>query len=170
MMRDKVPTEFKPLGPQLKAYRERRHILWGSLLTAAGPGQDEHLRWTEKAVKPSVSNIEFWHSVMLACHAAGIGDVDTSLCEREQWYTTPEDNRLWAQARAKGRGRAWWWAMRSDKTGRGAWCYVCGELIHRYDIGRGMTRNARYAVMAHRLTHVENLILNEEITELRKFT
>jgi hypothetical protein len=55
----------------------------------------------------------------------------------------------------------WWWGVRSDIAPRGAWCYLCEQLIHGYDVGRGMTAPARRAIMAHRLTHINNLTATE---------
>lgn len=144
-------------GPRIKAHRTALGIQLSDLIDAAGPGSETILRHAERAERPALKVIEAHHTALMIAYAAGAGTGATPLARREQWYATELDAILWHRAMEARPQIAWWWGVRSDNTPRGAFCYVCEQMIHGYDVGRGLTRRARAAVMLHRLTHINEM-------------
>lgn len=145
------------VGAQIKEHRLFLGVGFPQLLRAADPGKDEIFRFVEKAQRPAIKLIEEHHTALMAAYAAGGTTPDVPLARREQWLSTGQDQILWRQAMTSNPRVVWWWGVRSDTGPRGAWCHLCGSMIHGYDVGRGLTAPARKAVMAHRLEHIRDL-------------
>lgn len=146
--------EDRRTGAHLRAHREALGLTRPDLYAAAHHQHDETLRWTERAEHPALHLIEAHHAALIDAYAAAPAPVPVPLARREQWYTTDADQVLWRAALARQPRVSWWWGVRSDAAPRGAYCHLCQAMIHGYDVGRGMTRRARRAVMAHRYQHV----------------
>lgn len=144
-------------GELIKAHRTALGVSFPELLRAAGPGMDEAFRFVEKAQRPAIEMIETHHAALMAAYVGAADAHLVPLARREQWYATSQDAVLWQLAMESNPRISWWWGVRHHDAPRGAWCHLCGSVIHRYDVGRGMTSRARKAVMRHRLEHIEEL-------------
>jgi hypothetical protein len=142
------------VGAHLKAHREHLGVSFAELIEAAGVGTDERMRWIERASHPAIALIERHHQALMNAYVIAEGQVACPMARREQWYATEADQTLWLEAVQTRPQIVWWWGVRKDAAPRGAWCYLCDRMIHGYDVGRGMTRRARQAVMAHRYEHL----------------
>ena len=149
--------EGNHVGAWIKAHRESLGVLLSDLINAAGPGSERTLRHTERAQRPRIDLVEQHHAALM-CAYVNEGRTQGAIhARREQWYANERDQALWQCALETNPRVSWWWGARATPAPRGAWCHVCGELIHGYDVGRGMTKRARKAVMAHRLEHINQM-------------
>lgn len=146
--------EDHKVGASIKAHRSALGVLLSDLINEAGPGSETILRHVERATRPAVHLIEQHHTALMAAYVTGGHTPAVPLARREQWYANEHDTALWIEASRINPRVSWWWGVRSNAVPRGAWCYLCESLIHGYDVGRGMTKRARKAVMAHRLEHL----------------
>lgn len=145
------------MGAWIKAHRAALGVLMSDLINEAGPGSERILRHTERAQRPDVNLIETHHAALMAAYVTSGHTPAVPLARREQWYANEYDAALWIEASHINPRVSWWWGVRSNAVPRGAWCHLCGRLIHGYDAGRGMTPPARKAVMAHRLEHINEM-------------
>lgn len=114
------------------------------------------LRFVERAQRPASHLVEAHHAALMAAYVGAENARPVTLARREQWYATAADKALWDRAMEGNPRVSWWWGIASTPGARGAFCHLCTELIHGYDVGRGLTARARYAVMNHRLMHITN--------------
>lgn len=149
--------EGRRVGAWIKAHREMLGVLFSELLDAAGPGSETMLRHAERAERPTIELIEYHHAALMAAYVNAGRTQGAAFARREQWYANEYDAALWQDASQTNPRVSWWWGVRSNAAPRGAWCYLCSEMIHGYDAGRGMTKRSRKAVMAHRLMHIKTL-------------
>jgi len=159
--------EDRRVGASIRFHRESLGLLFSDLIDAAGPGSERMLRHTERAERPRIDLVEHHHAALMAAYANAGRTLGATLARREQWYATEADRILWHLAMDSRPQVAWWWGVRADPGPRGAWCYVCDRMIHGYDVGRGMTKRARKAVMAHRLEHI-NILTAEAAAETKE--
>lgn len=162
-MRD-TPTYH--VGRALVRHRLALGVERDAMIRHAGPGMDHQVRWIENAACPSVLRLDWWHYTMIEAYEALDDPPPVPAGQREQWWSDEIDTDLWHAASLRRRTVSWWWAPRRAPQGTGALCYLCDTLIHPYDIGRGVTRPVRLAVMTHRATHIS--VLPDGTTTLRK--
>lgn len=146
--------EDHKIGAHIKAHRQSLGVLLSDLINAAGPASESMLRHAERAQRPNLDLVEYHHAALMTAYGNEGRTQAAILARREQWYTTAADTTLWHKALETNPAVSWWWGAVTATTPRGAWCYLCNHMIHGYDVGRGMTKRARKAVMAHRLQHI----------------
>lgn len=149
--------EVAKVGAAIMAHRIALGVSFGELVTAGGPGTDQTFRFVERADHPSILMIERHHAALMQAWPAATGGRRVQLPRREQWYATEEDMGLWHRAMATSATVGWWWAARNEQERRGVLCHLCSEIVHGYDVGRGVTAPVRKAVMAHRMIHITEL-------------
>jgi len=154
-----MPGEFNAekthIGRALVAHRETFALTLADLIANAAPGEDNYLRWTERAVRPSVMRLNWWHFLMTEAFENADPPRVAPVGMREQWWCNEHDDALWHEAMKARRSIGWWWSPRRTKEGSGALCYVCDALIAPFDAARPVTPPVRIAVMEHRAWHIE---------------
>ena len=148
------PVEVDHVGRALAEHRDRLMVEFGELVLAADAPMNQMLARIEKSRALTVDHIEIHHTALMKAWADVVARASVPVAIREQWYTAPEDWSLWHRAMKLRPSVVWWWGVRTEPEARGAWCYVCDAQIHRYDVGRGLTKRARLMVMTHRYGHV----------------
>lgn len=151
------PVEVYHAGEALAEHRENHGLTLPSLVAVAGGEHAEEFKKIEASPGLDVWFLERHHKALLLAWEVSTPRVMTTLAMREQWYTTPTDWALWQQVMEHRPGVAWWWGNRTDLPRSGAHCYACGQLIYAFNVVRGMTKPARFAVMAHRYAHILTL-------------
>lgn len=76
--------------------------------------------------------------------------VSLSAAQREQGEVNVTDLALAARAQLAHPGVRWWWGERLVGDRRGAYCYLCGELITPGTVRAPFTLAAQRAILAHR--------------------
>jgi hypothetical protein len=145
--------ELEHLGAGVKAHREMLGVPFDALKAYVSVGRVHGLLRVESAARPAVAHIEIHHQAMLMAWVESETAPGVQLAKREQWYANEYDEGLWVAAKALNPAVTWWWGVRSQDRARGAWCHLCSALIHSYDVGRGVTRPVRLAIMNHRFDH-----------------
>ena len=84
---------------------------------------------------------------------------------RQQSEIGHADLALTFKAQELHRLAKWWWGQRQADTGREAVCYVCGQVLAKWDGKWPMTAAAKHRVMEHRALHVYELETEREGTE-----
>lgn len=157
--------EDHKIGQYLRGHREMLGVARSQILGGGYRMSDTDLRHVERAEHPAVKLVEAHHAALMAAYVTDGTTPAVPLARREQWYANAYDAALWQQASEANPRISWWWGVRSDQAPRGAWCHLCRNMIHGYDVGRGMTGRARKAVMAHRLEHIKDLIAADAATK-----
>lgn len=149
-----INAEKTHIGRALIKHRETWGIPLAELIANAAPGEDNYLRWTERAARPSILRLNWWHFLFsMALENADLV-VPPVVGLREQWWANEHDTVLLQTAMRTRKGVQWWWQPRRSKDGNGALCYVCDELICTFDVARPVTPPVRVAVMEHRAQHI----------------
>lgn len=146
------------IGHQLARHCEVLGVSMVDLIAVAGEGSSPELGWITECRELSVDRIRRFHFLMTEAIARKAARPRLSVPFREQWFTTRNDGALHQGVLDKGRRTAWWWGAARTERGTGAYCYVCEQLIHAYDLGRGVTHPVRLAVMRHRAQHIRVLL------------
>ena len=149
-----INAERCHIGRALTAHRESFGIERAELMANCAPGEDNYLRWTERAAKPSILRINWWHYLFSMALENKDMPVAPAVGWREQWWANEHDTRLFQQATRERKGVQWWWSPRRTDDGNGALCYVCGNLITTFDVARPVTPPVRISVMEHRAAHI----------------
>lgn len=157
-MADEYPCETDHAGKLLAAHREAHGVTLAQLARAMGQSRTREAEFIEKNARPPYMDVEAHHDALMDAWVTAARDKPFSLARREQWWATAADMSLWQHAMERAPQVQWWWGTRGKTGERGAWCNVCQTMIHTYDTGRGVTRNARRAIMVHRLAHINQLI------------
>lgn len=150
-------TELVHVGAAIKAHREFLGVPLDEVKRRVSVARVHGVLRVERARRPAVADIETHHQAMIACWVESETAPAVQLARREQWYATEFDTDLWNLAKIISPSVAWWWGVKSGDGVRGAWCHLCGFLIHSYDVGRGVTRPVRLSVMHHRFEHYDKL-------------
>lgn len=150
--------EHTHVGRALQKHAEALTVTMGMLERFAGPGGKSELEWSIAAHDLSVLRIRRFHWVLIEAFEHLDNKPPTSMGFREQWFTTSNDQVLYHNVLASGRRAVWWWGGARTERGSGAVCWLCNELIHTYDLGRGVTHPVRLAVMNHRAKHIADLL------------
>lgn len=149
-----INAERTHIGRALINHREGFGVTLADLIANAAPGEDNYLRWTERAARPSVLRLNWWHYLFSMALENKEMTVTPAVGWREQWWANEHDTRLHTQAMRERKGVQWWWQPRRTSEGNGALCYVCGDLIHLFDVARPVTPPVRVSVMEHRAQHI----------------
>lgn len=155
-MPEPINAEKCHIGRALIAHREAFALTLADLIANTAPGEDNYLRWTERAARPSVLRLNWWHFLFTEALANADPPRVGPVGMREQWWTNEHDDALWHQAKNNRRTVSWWWNPRRTGDGYGAMCYVCQRLIVPFDASRPVTPPVRVAVMEHRAAHITN--------------
>lgn len=146
------------IGKALLAHSLALGVTLKSLEREAGADSRMELQWLFQAPEPSVLRIRQFHWWVIEAWGKTEPRPYTVGAFREQWFTTRNDQVLHQQVLSGGRRAVWWWGGARTARGSGALCHVCNELIHTYDLGRGITHPGRLKVMNHRGKHVAALL------------
>lgn len=153
-MPSEINAERTHIGRAIVAHREQFGITAADLIVNCGPGEDNYLRWTERASRPSMLRLNWWHFLFSMALETKELTVSPAVGWREQWWANEHDTALFQAATRERKGVQWWWAPRRTSEGNGALCYVCGNLIHLFDVARPVTPPVRISVMEHRAQHI----------------
>jgi hypothetical protein len=145
---------IRKTGSLLRLHRLNYGVEIMDVLAANKRVEPEHIRFAENADHPATTVIELWYKATLPALAARLEFARMPYAARNQWYHNEADTLLWNTAAETNRRISWWWGMRKARPPRGAWCWICGELIHGYDTAGDMSAVARAAVMTHRAGHL----------------
>lgn len=156
-MTDEYRTELPHVGVAISAHRIALGVRLRDVITAAGVGMDTAIKFVESAKRPSPAMIERHHAALMAAYVTAGTTTDVQVPRREQWWATEQDVALWHASLTAWPSVRWWWGIRRDAEGQGAYCYVCSSMIRTFDVGRGVTGPVRRAVMDHRYGHIINL-------------
>ena len=152
------PYEDARVGAHLREHRTYLGVEREEMIGERPRTDWAALRFVERAQRPASHLVEAHHAALMAAYVGAPGARPVPLARREQWYATPADKALWDRVMEDNPRVSWWWGVTRNTASRGAFCYLCNTLIHGYDVGRGLTARARYAVMDHRLRHITNTI------------
>ena len=141
------------IGRALKEHRNTLMVSDQDMIKVHTGGAMLDVRFAENAQNASLRVIRWYHDLVIQAYQSSTRSDETSIGEREQWWSTTFDYQLWDAAISRHRGVFWWWNPRKTQRGTGAYCYLHDQLICTYDIGRGVTHNVRLAVMEHRAEH-----------------
>lgn len=161
-MRSDYPAESDHVGALIRLHRASLGVSIADMIRIYGPGNDREPRFVEAAKHPSVKLIERYHTMLMAAWITAEGSVVLPVARREQWWANEWDQALWHRAMDANRALQWWWSIQSDAAPRGAWCRLCNQMIHTYDVGRGLRRPGRLKVMQHRYGHVTELMAERD--------
>lgn len=154
-MPGEINAERCHIGRALIAHRETFALTLTDLMANCGPGEDNYLRWVERAARPSVLRLNWWHFLLSEAFENADPPRVAPTGLREQWWANEHDDALWKTAMIGRRSITWWWSPRRTRDGNGALCYVCDDLIATFDVARPVTPPVRIAVMEHRARHIQ---------------
>lgn len=165
-------TDFNPqqlhIGRALKTHRQYLGVSDLEMNEAIKPNTYFEVRFVENAQRAALRGIRWYHDAVMRAYTTAATPRDTTVGEREQWWSDGFDHYLWDEAVRAHRGVHWWWNPRVTQRGAGAYCYLHDALIYTYDIGRGLTHNVRLAVMEHRAEHYLSAPAGSQPSERRK--
>lgn len=156
-MSTNYPIEDVHVGRQLAIHRENLGLTWSDVVAAWADEMPNTVGQIEHTARPHLWDLEAYHKAVIAAWEASVPRAETGRAMREQWITTDADWRLWDAAKTVSPTAKWWWGPRSDLRPGGAHCYICRTPIYGYNVQKGLSRPARRAVMAHRITHIDAL-------------
>jgi hypothetical protein len=148
------PIEVEHIGDALTAHRVRLGLDVLDMAAAAGGEHRREIEQMEKCRRLNVDQVQSYHRMLTLAYKQASEPRQVQSAVRDQWYVTAADDALWHAAKQRRPQCVWWWGARRDLEPRGAWCHVCNAPIHQYDVGRGLTKRGRLAVMTHRYAHV----------------
>lgn len=151
-------VENTHIGNALAQHCALLGVAMKDLIKVAGADSGVELSWVLGAHDLSVERLRRFHYLELEAYQRSEHPAKVTGAIREQWFTTRNDASLYRQVLAKGRRSAWWWGAARTERGTGAYCYLCEQVIHTYDLTRGITHPGRVAVMAHRGRHLKQLL------------
>lgn len=157
-----IDPEARDVGELLRRRRIEYKVMPDQMCAGGGLMSRDTLLDIEGCAQPYTADVRLWYAAFLAEAAKRVSWANRSYAERNQWYTTSADNDLHRQAYTSALRVAWWWGKANTSSPRGAWCYLCSRIIHRYDVSTAMSHAARVAVMAHRAEHVIDLCKNTQ--------
>ena len=163
------PIEVEHIGAALTEHRARLKLDTLDMAAAAGGEHLREIEQMEKCRRLNVDQVERYHRMLLLAYKQATEPRQIQSALRDQWYATADDWILWNRAMQLRPAVVWWWGARSEPEARGAWCHVCAAPIHRYDVGRGLTKRARLMVMTHRYGHVVTMETTAVSTETESY-
>lgn len=158
---------IRKTGSLLKLHRLSFGVELADVLAANKRVEPDHLRFAENADHPAATIVELWYRGVLPALTARLEFAKMPYAARNQWYFNESDTTLWNTAAQTNRRISWWWGMRKARPPRGAWCWICDDLIYSYDVAGDMSAVARAAVMEHRAGHLA-LTHTTQLTDTRK--
>jgi hypothetical protein len=157
-----IDPEHRSVGMILKTRRQSHQVGLSDLRFELPRRALADVAGAESLPRPPVGAVRVWYSALIRAVANKASWQKQTYAERNQWYSTTMDRRLTDVANTRAQRVLWWWGQVKAVAPRGAWCYVCNEMIHTYDVSSMMSHAARVSVMSHRAFHVQALVLDDD--------